>query len=199
MSFLNTSRLARVFAVAVILAACVGCDQYTKSVAQAELKGRPGASYLGDVFRLQYAENPGAFLGLGGQMPEMVRRGVLVGINCLIAVSLAGVVLFSSRMTLTRIAGCALLLAGAVGNLIDRVRGDGLVIDFMNMGLGPLRTGIFNVSDVAIMLGAILLLVPLAKSQDSRRPPIRPTDSTAATRKILKTALFSLRRATRLK
>ena len=38
-------------------------------------------------------------------------------------------------------AGCALLLAGAVGNLIDRVRFGGLVIDSMNLGVGPLPLG----------------------------------------------------------
>ncbi len=53
-----------------------------------------------------------------------------------------------------------LLLGGAIGNLIDRVRFDGLVIDFMNLGVGPLRTGIFNVADVAISCGAVLLILP---------------------------------------
>ena len=64
-----------------------------------------------------------------------------------------------------RLAGCGLLVSGAVGNLIDRVRFDGLVIDFLNVGLGPLRTGIFNVADMAIMAGAALVvLAPAARA-----------------------------------
>ena len=47
----------------------------------------------------------------------------------------------------------ALFLAGALSNLIDRIA-VGSVIDFLNVGIGPLRTGIFNVADVAIMAGA---------------------------------------------
>ena len=56
---------------------------------------------------------------------------------------------------------------GFEANLIDRLRFDGLVIDFMNLGVGPLRSGIFNVADVAIVVGALLLAFPL-----SRRAPV---------------------------
>lgn len=69
-------------------------------------------------------------------------------------------------------AGLRLALGGAIGNLIDRVRFDGLVIDFMNLGIGPLRTGIFNVADVAISVGAVLLILP-------HFAPARPEDPTA--------------------
>lgn len=63
------------------------------------------------------------------------------------------------RVSPVGFAAAALLLAGALGNLIDRVRCDGLVIDFMNLGLGPVRTGIFNVADVAITAGAVCLAI----------------------------------------
>ena len=57
------------------------------------------------------------------------------------------------------------MLAGGIGNLIDRVFHGGLVIDFLNMGIGPVRTGIFNVADMAIMAGfALLILQPRPKS-----------------------------------
>jgi signal peptidase II len=158
-------RLLRLAAVAVILCACIGCDQVTKQIAQARLKGEPMHSFCGDLFRLQYAENPGAFLGLGGDLPDALRSALLVVVNGLIAVGLLGAVLFGWRMTPARTAGCALLLAGAIGNLIDRLRFDGLVIDFMNLGVGTLRSGIFNVADMAIMAGALLLVLPVANPE----------------------------------
>jgi len=43
--------------------------------------------------------------------------------------------------------------------LIDRVARDGLVRDFLNVGVGPLRTGIFNLADVALMAGCVLLMI----------------------------------------
>lgn len=151
-------RFTRWLFLALVLTSCIGCDQFTKQLAQTRLKGHEAITFLGDSVRLQYAENPGAFLGLGGQMPESVRWLVLVGFNTLIAGGIAVALTFNRQMSWVRIAACALLLAGAAGNLIDRVRFDGLVIDFLNIGLGPLRTGIFNVADIAITTGALLLM-----------------------------------------
>ena len=53
----------------------------------------------------------------------------------------------------------ALVLAGGFSNLMDRFLNDGYVVDFISLGAGPIRTGIFNVADVAITAGALLLLV----------------------------------------
>jgi signal peptidase II len=64
--------------------------------------------------------------------------------------------------------GTGLVLAGGASNWVDRlVRGS--VVDFMNVGIGPLRTGIFNVADMAIMMGgAILLLSQIRTGHDAR-------------------------------
>ena len=84
-----------------------------------------------------------------------------------------------------------LLLAGGIGNLIDRTFHGGLVIDFLNVGIGPLRTGIFNVADMAIMAGFGLLILysvgfrdgqsgDMTLSQRVKRNPVRyrvPADS----------------------
>ena len=157
---MSTNRITRLCLMVVVLASCVGCDQLTKQIARERLEGTPPRSFLAGTVRLIYAENPGAFLGLGGQLPPRARWVLLVVINAVVAAVLAVVLLWHSEMSLVRAAACTLLLAGAVGNLIDRVRFGGLVIDFMNLGVGPLRTGIFNVADMAIMLGAVLLILP---------------------------------------
>jgi len=165
-SMLTPPPAARWFVVAGILLSCVGCDQAAKHVALTRLKGHPPRSLCGDLVRLEYAENPGAFLGLGGQMPPLTRWVALVGVNALIAAAIVGFLLFGGTMPPVRLAACALMLSGAVGNLIDRLRFDGLVVDFLNLGIGPLRTGIFNVADLAITAGAVLLVVPLLAAGD---------------------------------
>jgi signal peptidase II len=104
-------------------------------------------------------------LSLGAQLPAELRTRALVGVNLLIAAALAAVIAAGSHMTRLGVAGCALLLAGALGNLIDRLRFDGLVIDFLNLGVGPLRSGIFNVADLAITAGALLLVLPATFGQ----------------------------------
>jgi signal peptidase II len=68
------------------------------------------------------------------------------------------VALLRTRWSLWRATAIALLLAGGVSNWIDRAL-HGSVVDFLNIGIGWLRTGIFNFADVAIMLGAALFLI----------------------------------------
>jgi signal peptidase II len=52
----------------------------------------------------------------------------------------------------------ALFVGGGASNLFDRLA-RGSVVDFMNVGFGPVRTGIFNVADMAILLGAVLVVI----------------------------------------
>ena len=160
-------RLRRIVLVLTILVACVGCDQTTKTLARDHLQGHVPVSFLGDTLRLQYAENPGAFLSLGASLPH--RWGAAVFTVAGIAVVLATLfyALTAVRAGRQQIVALALICAGGMGNLIDRVRYDGLVTDFLNMGLGPVRTGIFNIADVVLMVGLALLLL-------AERPSLRP-------------------------
>ena len=139
-----------------VVATTIGCDQVSKHVASTHLMDGPRLSYLGDSLRLEYSENTGAFLSLGAGLPWWARTtlfsvgtGVLL-IGCVVAAltrRLKGLALF----------GLWLLFAGGFSNLVDRVV-HGRVVDFLNVGIGPVRTGIFNVADMAIMLGVTLLL-----------------------------------------
>jgi len=151
--------LARWTALVVLLVSCIGCDQVTKQLAVAQLKGQPARTYLSGTVRLEYAENPGAFLGLGDQLPPAARWMTMVVFNGIVTAGIFALLVARRQASPAAFLAASLLLAGALGNLIDRVRGDGLVIDFMNLGVGPLRTGIFNVADVAITTGAICLAV----------------------------------------
>jgi signal peptidase II len=145
----------------------VGVDQGTKWLASRELERGVVHSFLGDTLRVTYALNPGAFLGLGGDLSEATRFWLLTGLNAVFLTAIAGVVALHWNMRTVSFVALSLLLAGGVGNLIDRVTQDGLVTDFLNVGLGPVRTGIFNVADMAIMAGAGVLLVQ--SFRDERR------------------------------
>jgi signal peptidase II len=133
----------------------IGCDQVTKHAARGQLAGQPRQTYLGDAVRLEYAENRGAFLSLGAEWPRWAR---FTSFTLAPAVVLLVIGVWS----------LGLVWAGGVSNLVDRVL-HGAVVDFMNVGIGWLRTGIFNVADVAITLG-VLLLAAYGTERDGPRP-----------------------------
>jgi len=137
------------------MGATIGCDRVTKHLATAALSEAPAQSFLMDTVRLQYTENAGAFLGLGATWPPVVRTGLFTVGN---AILLFVVVLVAARDRWSGpgLVGTTLLVAGGASNLVDRIA-RGSVIDFMNVGIGPLRTGIFNVADMAILLGAVMV------------------------------------------
>ncbi|MAE73013.1 MAG: signal peptidase II [Bdellovibrionaceae bacterium] len=130
-------------------------DQITKYWARQVLQGEAPQHYLGGLFRLQYAENTGAFLSLGAGLSEPLRKWIFVIFVGLFLVG-ASVYVFRSAMSSISSWGFCLIIAGGFGNLIDRGL-FGRVSDFMLMVAGPLRTGIFNIADMAILFGIILV------------------------------------------
>jgi signal peptidase II len=137
-------------------------DQWTKQLATANLKGHPAISWLGDSVRLQYATNEGAFLSLGASLPPDVRYWILtIGVGGLL-LALAIYSLTSKKVDMVQVGSYALIASGGFSNWVDRARFGGSVVDFMNLGVGTspwLRTGVFNVADIAILVGIGILFV----------------------------------------
>ena len=148
----------RLIVVATLMVGCVGCDQVSKGIARAQLTLEVSHSFLSDTFRIVHVENPGAFLGIGANLPEPVRVAVFQGAIFLLVLALLWLAAFRRDTRPSQVVGFTLLAASGVGNLIDRFLNDGRVTDFLNLGIGDLRTGIFNFADVFGMLGFVLLL-----------------------------------------
>ena len=148
--------LRRLLLLGLLLAGTAACDRATKHFAMTTLAGSPDQTYLSGTVRLTYHENPGAFLGLGAQWRPETRTAFFQFGNGLFLLATA---LLALRARFSRVgqAGLLLFLAGGVSNLVDRVA-MGRVIDFLNVGIGPLRTGVFNVADIAIIAGVAILI-----------------------------------------
>lgn len=159
-------RRRRLAVFLLVLTACAGCDQASKQVAWSLLADAPGMELAGGVVRLEPVSNPGAFLGLGADLPEAVRRTLWMGLVPLLVVALSASLLASRRLARSPLVGLGLVVGGGLGNWIDRLLHDGAVRDFVSLGVGPLRTGIFNVADVAILLGVALLVTLLPERGD---------------------------------
>ena len=151
--------MARLASVLPIIAVCIALDQLTKALAKNYLAPDGFLSFAADTLRLQYAENSGAFLGLGAALPDPWRQAIFTLSVGLFLGALLIYLLLSRTHSRLSLECLALICGGGLSNLIDRVAYDGRVIDFLNIGIGPLRTGIFNIADMAITGAAVLLMV----------------------------------------
>ena len=149
----------------VLIGTTIGCDRVTKHMAATALAGTPTRSFLADSVRLEYAENTGGFLSLGADLPVAARTAlftVATGLSLLAMIAMA----IQQRRRVWSLIGLSLFIAGGASNWLDRFA-FGRVVDFINIGFGPLRTGIFNVADVAIMFGCGLLVLTEALRKDT--------------------------------
>ncbi len=128
---------------------------------------------LGEFFRLAYVRNPGAAMGL-----TPFGRWTLVAISTGAVVALVWFLIVTPPALRLRRLAMGLILGGALGNLIDRVFYQGLVVDFLDFGLGTARFWTFNVADIGVTCGGTLLLISLLaeeyRERRARRLPPAP-------------------------
>lgn len=130
---------------------------------------------LGEFFRLTYTHNPGAAFGINiGEHS----RPFFLALSLVALVVLAWMYRITSREDSLRLSALALVCGGAVGNILDRLRYEAGVVDFIDVGFGGTRFWIFNVADSAVSIGAVLLLLSfyLEEKRDARAEASRPFD-----------------------
>lgn len=111
---------------------------------------------LGDWVRLTYTHNRGAAFGI--HVGDHSRTFFLV--LSLVALIVLWVLYRATPATdRQRVAAVALVAGGALGNILDRIRYERGVVDFIDVGIGAHRWPVFNVADTAVSIGAILLLL----------------------------------------
>ncbi|RMF55624.1 MAG: signal peptidase II [Calditrichaeota bacterium] len=154
-----TSR--RYVVITLVIFVSIIIDHITKFFAKQYLRNSPPQIYFNDFFRFQYAENTGAMLGLGSTLPETTRFWIFtVAVGILLLALLIYLYRGMGHLTSLQSLGLSLIAGGGLSNFVDRLINKGRVVDFMNMGIGDtLRTGIFNVADMLIMLGMAIVLV----------------------------------------
>ncbi len=137
----------------------IGCDKIAKDMAKEYLKDKQPISYFHNTVRLEYAENTGVFLSLGTDMPKPVKFWLMCMLPLVFLIGLfAWAIKKSKEFTFIKLLPLALIFAGGVGNIKDRMLYDMHVTDFLIIGIQHLRTGIINLSDLYVTCGAIALL-----------------------------------------
>lgn len=138
-----------------VLLVVVLLDRVTKMLAESMLppNGFP-EQVLGDSVRFALVYNPGAAFGL---YLGSYSRWIFMALTCGALIILWRLYQQTQSHQRARALAVALVAAGAIGNLIDRLRSDLGVVDFIDVGVGLHRWPTFNVADMAVSSGAFLL------------------------------------------
>jgi len=146
----------------VLLASVLLADISTKLAIQRMLPLGQQIDVIGDYVRLTHIQNPGAAFGIN---LGVYSRPVFMALSGVALAALLAMYWFTPVSERIRLAAIALICGGAVGNLIDRIRSVQGVIDFLDVGIGTRRWPVFNVADMAVTTGAIILALSLWKEE----------------------------------
>lgn len=148
--------LSKFWILAIVLLT-VGCDQVTKELTRQKVEPKEYIPVIGDHLILTNVENTGAMLGFGQDFPPMAKRIFFQGLPLIVLVILLYRTLTQPNLNQVLLLAFGLVIGGGIGNLVDRIA-HGSVTDFFQIRLGFLRTGIFNVADIAVTLGVLILV-----------------------------------------
>lgn len=145
-------------AIVLLVLLNIGCDQISKNVVRNHVDPREYIQVLGDKLVLTNVENTGAMLGFGSNLSPILKIIFLQALPVIVLIVLLFRVLRDSSMNKWLVFAFACVIGGGIGNLIDRIA-HGKVTDFFYIDLGGyFKTGIFNMADVSVTLGVLLIL-----------------------------------------
>lgn len=146
------------FAIIALVLLNIGCDQISKNVVRKNIDARETIELVGKNFILTKVENSGAMLGFGSEFSPILKIIFLQALPVIVLLILLFRILRRSDMNRWMVVAFTCVIGGGIGNLIDRIA-YGEVTDFFYIDLGGyLKTGIFNMADVSVTMGVLVIL-----------------------------------------
>jgi len=149
--------IIRIILILLVINANIGYDQFSKKIVKRSVLPYETIRVLNDHLTLTRVENSGAFLSAGDSMSKTSKQ-IFLTLIPIIAMVLGLVYLFLKPVSGNMLIGLCFVIGGGVGNLFDRVM-YGSVTDFLFVKVGIFETGIFNLADVSIMTGMLLIFL----------------------------------------
>ena len=151
--------------ITIIVFLSIVLDQISKIWVRNNFDSYIENSIIGDVFKLIKVENTGAFLGMGSELSETLRILLLIVLPIIVLISITIYTYIDKTLDKISIIGFSLIIGGGIGNIFDRIV-YGSVTDFFYLDFGSIfKTGIFNIADMSVTTGMILILYPIVKEQ----------------------------------
>ncbi len=151
--------------ITTIVFLTIALDQISKIWVRNNFESYIENSIICDLFILIKVENTGAFLGMGSELPESLRILLLIVLPIIVLIFITIYTYIDKELDKISIIGFSLIIGGGIGNIFDRIV-YGSVTDFFYLDFGSIfKTGIFNIADMFVTTGMILILYPIVKEQ----------------------------------
>ena len=145
--------------ITTIVFLSIALDQISKIWVRNNFESYIENSIIGNIFTLIKVENTGAFLGMGSELSETLRILLLIVLPIIVLISITIYTYIDKTLDKISIIGFSLIIGGGIGNIFDRIV-YGSVTDFLYLDFGGIfKTGIFNIADLSVTTGMILILI----------------------------------------
>jgi signal peptidase II len=145
------------FIILLLVLLNIGCDQISKEAVRNNVIPNDYIPVVRDHLILTNVENKGAMLGFGQNLPPILKIIFLQVIPVMVLLVLLYRILRKKDLDKWMIMAFAFVIGGGIGNLIDRIA-HGSVTDFFVIEIGLFKTGIFNMADVSVTTGVLIIL-----------------------------------------
>lgn len=151
----------RLVLVVLIVFFNIGIDQLSKWIARLVIIDNETIDILKGTIVFIKAENIGAALGIGAGLPSMLKIFYLQLLPIIILLFLFRMIVMDKELPKLIIIGVAIAIGGAFGNILDRIL-YGSVTDFIQLHIGSYTSGIFNVADISVVVGIVIVMMDLS-------------------------------------
>ncbi|MCH1485604.1 MAG: signal peptidase II [Flavobacteriaceae bacterium] len=153
------NKKSRYLLITILVFLSITFDQISKIWVRNNFESYSEKSIIGDVFTLIKVENTGAFLGMGSELSEIPRILLLIILPVIVLISITLYTYIDKSLDKLSIIGFSLIIGGGIANIFDRIV-FGSVTDFLYINLGGIfKTGIFNIADLSVTTGMIIILI----------------------------------------
>lgn len=152
-------KISRNLSIILLIVANIVVDQVSKVIVRANIATNEIIRVIGDTFIMTKVQNKGAFLGMGSDLNDTLRLLLLLILPIVVLCFVVYYIITNKSLDRLSLIGFCCIVGGGIANVYDRIA-YGSVTDFFHIDLGGVfRTGIFNVADMSVTFGMIMLLV----------------------------------------
>jgi len=155
--------MTMIYRMCILISTIIIGDQVTKAIVQQKFFLGESVPVIEGLFHFTYVRNPGAAFGMFGHSPDWIRIPLFFGVPVIACLWLVWLIWTTRNKHKLQCLAYSLILAGAVGNLIDRFSMN-YVVDFFDFFWGPHHFPAFNIADSSITIAAFLLIFETFKA-----------------------------------